>query len=475
LTSKPLFCILNGIFKDSKKFYKSIANFFKKFSLDLLIWLFQGLLALKRFVFFLFKTIWRILSLLAKKTLRIPLIALYGIHFRFKSRFAMRGLFITSPFLYIPFSGQTLGYVFILGLGITLTGLNVFLKTTDTDPLNPKNIMARYIQRADDILTEEEEVVFTSGVQYAPFAGIQPSAIPEENMDITPGDIAHLSDSLIKPILPTVEERVPEPNKLHTYFVQEGDTLSSIARKFGIRTQTVLWANQLTENSLLRIGQKLVILPSDGLLYKIRQGDTLGKIAQRYSISIDSILNTNKLAGIETTLAIGQIILLPNASRQETIEQTQPQTKQTLLARIKNIFTPQVSQKPAAQKSQTLRRSGSLLWPTSASRITQYFSWRHPGVDIAGPISNDIYAAAAGTVIFSGWQRGYGNTIIVDHGDGKKTRYAHASKLFVSAGESVSRGEVIAKVGSTGRSTGPHLHFEVYVGKSRVNPFSLIK
>jgi murein DD-endopeptidase MepM/ murein hydrolase activator NlpD len=447
---------------------KRIAHFFKKISLNLVIWLFQGIRAMQRMVFFLCAISWRVLFPYIKIIVRIPLIALYGIHFKFKSRFAIRGLSIASPFLYIPFSGQTLGYVFIIGLGITLTGMNIFLRTTDTDPLHPKNIMARYIQKADDILMEEEDIVFMSGISYAPFEGMKPYPLPEEEIkDITPGDIAHSSDSLIKPILPTVGERLPEPNKIHTYIVREGDTLSSIARRFGIKTQTILWANQLTETSLLRIGQKLVVLPSDGLLYTIRQGDTLGKIAQRYSVSIDSILNANKLADIQTTLAIGQTILLPNAVRHEIIQQAQPQKQQTLLARIKNIFTPKQPKKISGETA--------LLWPTSASRITQYFSWRHPGVDIAGPISNNIFAAAAGTVIFSGWQRGYGNTIIVDHGDGRKTRYAHASKIFVKTGESVSRGEIIAKVGSTGRSTGPHIHFEVYVGKSRVNPLGLIR
>ncbi|MBI2645262.1 peptidoglycan DD-metalloendopeptidase family protein [Candidatus Uhrbacteria bacterium] len=425
---------------------------------------------MKRLIFFLCKTFWHVFWSIAKKILHLPLIALYGIHFRLRSHFAKLGLAIQAPFLYVPFSGQTLGYVFITGLGITLIGVNFFFKTTDSDPLNPKNIMAKYIQMADDVLTEEEDVVFTSGIRYAPFEGVQPPLPPEEfQEDITPGDIAHLSDALIKPILPTSDNRVAEPNTIHTYAVQEGDTVSSIAQKFGIRAQTILWANQLMEYSLLQIGQKLVILPSNGILYKIRQGDTLGKIAQRYSVSFDEIISANKLAGSDATLAVGQIILLPNAI-QPRIAEPQPQRQQTLLARIKNILVPQ------KQKS-TGRRAGgaSLLWPTSASRITQYFSWRHPGVDIAGPSSNDIYAAAGGVVIFSGWQRGYGNTIIVDHGDGKKTRYAHASKLFVYVGESVSRGEVIAKVGSTGRSTGPHLHFEVYAGKSRINPFSLIK
>ncbi len=433
------------------------------------------MLILKRLIFFLFKNIWRISTIIAKKILRIPLIALYSIHFKLKSRFANSGLTIKSPLLYIPFSGQSLGYLFIFGLGIVLIWVNFFLKTADIDPLNPKNIMTQYIQQADDVVTEEGDAGPPSGSAYAPFTGLKPSLPSEEKQeDVTSGDIANLSDSLIKPILPSSEERIAEPNKLHSYIVQEGDTLGSIAKKFGIKAQTVLWANQLTENSLLQIGQKIVILPLDGMLYKIHQGDTLGKIAQRYSLDIDSIITANKLAGLDTTLSLGQIVLLPNAVRPEILESIQPQKKkQTLLARIKDIFVP--SQKPTGQKSRAIGGRSGFIWPTSASHVTQYFSWRHPGVDIAGPQSNDIYAAAGGTVIFSGWQRGYGNTILIDHGDGHKTRYGHASKLFVSAGEEVTRGEVIAKVGSTGRSTGPHLHFEIWSGKSRINPLGLIR
>lgn len=467
MTKTALFCILNGILEKRK----NIANFFKKISLNLAIGILQSFLILKRMVFFLVRHVWRACSFIGKKILRIPLIALYGVHFRLKSHFAQLGLAVRSPFLYIPLSGTSLNYIFVFGLGMTLAGVNIFLKTANVDLNNPKNIMAKYIQKADDILTEEEDVVFTSSSTYAPFAGIQPSELPIEGTEITPGDIAYLSDSLIKPILPTSGTRTPEPNKLHSYIVQQGDTISSIAQKFGVKIQTLLSANSLRETSLLQIGQKLVILPSDGILYKIRQGDTLGRIAQRYSIDVESIITTNKLAGIDTTLAIGQIILLPNAIPPQIIQKA-PQ-RQTLLSRIKDIFVPS---NPASvpKKAQAIRGRSGFIWPTSASRITQYFSWRHPGVDIAGPPSNNIYAAAGGTVIFSGWQRGYGNTIIIDHGEGHKTRYGHASKLFVSAGETVSRGEVIAKVGSTGRSTGPHLHFEVYSGKSRINPFSII-
>ena len=118
-----------------------------------------------------------------------------------------------------------------------------------------------------------------------------------------------------------------------------------------------------------------------------------------------------------------------------------------------------------------------MTWPTVGHRITQYFSWRHNGVDIGNKVGTPIYAADAGVVEIStgGWNGGYGNTILINHGGGKKTRYGHLSKLFVKAGDAVEKGENIGAMGSTGRSTGPHLHFEILINGGRYNPLNYIK
>jgi murein DD-endopeptidase MepM/ murein hydrolase activator NlpD len=118
-----------------------------------------------------------------------------------------------------------------------------------------------------------------------------------------------------------------------------------------------------------------------------------------------------------------------------------------------------------------------MIWPTPGRRITQYYSWSHQGLDIGDKIGTPLYAADDGVVIIAqgGWNGGYGNTILLDHGGGKRTRYGHASKLFVKVGDEVKKGETIAAMGSTGRSTGPHLHFEVLVNGTRYNPLNYIK
>ena len=115
-------------------------------------------------------------------------------------------------------------------------------------------------------------------------------------------------------------------------------------------------------------------------------------------------------------------------------------------------------------------------WPTAGHNITQYYSWRHTGIDIANKSGTAIYAADAGTVEIVGWNSGgYGNQIIIDHGGGKKTRYAHLSSFGVQAGETVSKGQYIGGMGSTGRSSGSHLHFEVIIDGKRYNPLNYVE
>ena len=127
------------------------------------------------------------------------------------------------------------------------------------------------------------------------------------------------------------------------------------------------------------------------------------------------------------------------------------------------------------QQPQNVVAGDGFVWPAGVRRISQYYSWRHTGLDIAGPTGTNIYAMDSGVVTFSGVSNGYGYNILVDHGNGMKTRYAHASKLYVEKGETVTKGQVIMAMGSTGWSTGPHLHFEVIVNGAKKNPLSYIK
>ena len=257
----------------------------------------------------------------------------------------------------------------------------------------------------------------------------------------------------------------PLRNQVVQYTVQNGDSLSSIARSFGVSLNTVLWANNLTSRSVIRQGDKLTILPQSGVMYKVVLGDSLQRIARKYDIDEDKIIATNNIdnAGM---LRIGQQLILPGASKISSSYTT------TNTGSLSKPVTQTSTPKPGdATVSAT-----KLQWPTVGYRITQYYSWRHTGLDIANKTGTPLYASEDGVVEIAGWNSGgYGYQVLINHGGGIKTRYAHSSKLYVVAGQKVSRGEMIAAMGSTGRSTGPHIHYEVIINGVRVNPLNYIR
>ncbi len=251
------------------------------------------------------------------------------------------------------------------------------------------------------------------------------------------------------------------------YVVQLGDTVSSIASRFGISVNTILWANNLGNYSLIHPGDTLSILPFSGLLYSVKSGDNLSKIANTYKIENEDIATHNNIA-VDASLKIGQKLILPGATKIVTVvSRTSAASSYTGVSVIKDLV-----------KAPVVQASGDdMVWPTEGKRITQYFSWAHNGLDIGNKTGTAIYAAEAGKIEIAatGWNGGYGNTILINHGDGKKTRYGHLSVLYVKVGDSVEKGENIGTMGSTGRSTGPHLHFEVVINGTRYNPLNYIK
>lgn len=296
-----------------------------------------------------------------------------------------------------------------------------------------------------------------------------------------PQDIAGTSadgSALIKPTilpgsdLPTVvsdDTSSPQREKAIVYTVQPGDVIGAIAQKHGISVNTILWANDLSVRSYIRPGDELVILPEDGLLHVVESGESVNAIANKYDAEPQKIVQANKLQRDGSDIVIGEELFIPGGVKPRTIPTPAPQpTRKFVSNPISKVSAPPPSvQAPAGS---------GYIWPTSVRTITQYYGWRHTGVDIAGPIGSPLYAAKSGTVIKSqcGWNGGYGCYIILDHG-GVHTLYAHASELLVAVGQEVTQGQTIALMGSTGRSTGPHIHFEVRSGGSRLNPLQYVK
>lgn len=248
---------------------------------------------------------------------------------------------------------------------------------------------------------------------------------------------------------------------ISVYVVKEGDSLSEIAESFGVSTNTILWANDLTIKSTIRPGMSLVILPTSGVKHTVAKGETLASIAKKYSADTQEIATFNGL-GADATIQSGSVIIIPGG------EVSSKATTKTTSA-TKAAVTKATASAP---KSISATTSGYFINPVPSAVLTQGIHGNN-GVDLGAPSGTPIYAAAAGKVIISkadgGWNGGYGSYVVISHGNGTQTLYAHMSKDVASVGESVSAGDLIGYVGKTGEATGNHLHFEVRNGK---NPFA---
>ncbi|PIR04561.1 MAG: hypothetical protein COV59_00345 [Candidatus Magasanikbacteria bacterium CG11_big_fil_rev_8_21_14_0_20_39_34] len=266
---------------------------------------------------------------------------------------------------------------------------------------------------------------------------------------------------------PEVQPGAPRKESVK-YIVQPGDVIGKIAEKYDIHVNTILWANNLSVRSYIRPGDELIIPPVDGVSHKVKSGDTLNKIANLYDAEVDEIIAFNNLQDLERALQIGDELVIPGGT---------PIAKAAVVVPRTPVRSSPVTQIVAPRPSVTAPAGSGYIWPTDAKIITQYFGLQHTGVDIAGPTGLSNYAARSGTVIKSqcGWNGGYGCYVILDHGGGVQTLYGHNSKLLVSVGQTVNQGDPVGILGSTGRSTGPHLHFEVRVNGKRVNPLKYIR
>lgn len=246
------------------------------------------------------------------------------------------------------------------------------------------------------------------------------------------------------------------------YTVKNGETLSSIAKNHGVSIDTIKWANDLKSDAI-KPGQTLKILPVTGVRVVVKSGDTVESLAKKYSADAQAIVDFpfNDVPD-DFSLRAGQNLVIPDGSPPE-VAAPKPRPQPQYLA-----------QGPSSPVFNALG-GGQFIWPTHGS-LTQYFSWYHPGIDIANRASPAVAAADGGTVIVSGWPDGYGygNRVMIDHGNGYRTLYAHLSNIYVSVGQVISRGQIIGQMGSTGRSTGTHLHFEVHKGVA-LNPLSILK
>lgn len=250
------------------------------------------------------------------------------------------------------------------------------------------------------------------------------------------------------------------------HMVKEGETVSSIANLYNLKESTILWLNGLSEKKpIIKVGQTIKILPTDGVLHKVKRGETIYSIAKKYGLDAaqaQGIVNYpfNTFVNDETfALAVGQDLVVPDG--------VMPKNDQLPASAIARVLTPNAG---------AVSATGAFVWPTSGV-ITQRYKFYHKAVDIANHGGGNILAADAGKIVVAGWidNSGYGNRIMIDHGNGYVTLYAHLSLIQVQVGQSVKRGDIIGQMGSTGRSTGTHLHFEVRRGGVLDDPLGYLK
>ena len=305
-------------------------------------------------------------------------------------------------------------------------------------------------------------LVLTIGVIIAPFlastypifsqnSNTSKIALPQTNQSIIVGENVFKTSISQKP-----------RDKVITYTVAKGDTLSTIAQKFGISTNTIKWQNNLVSDTL-SVGDNLEILPVSGMAYKVNRGDTVYTIAKKLDTEAQKIVDFpfNDFANPETfSLVEGQILIVPDGVKPAE----QPYIRRQVY----------IAQGP----SSTSFSASGFTWPVRGL-ITQFATWYHMALDIAAPFGTPIVAAKSGIIASASvgsWDYGYGTNVVIDNGSGYSTLYSHMSAVNVSVGQNVVGGStVIGWIGMSGRTTGSHLHFEVRQNGTPINPLSFLQ
>lgn len=318
--------------------------------------------------------------------------------------------------------------------------------------------------------------------------------LSENQLLLIPNDTSKVEDTLDEVRtrqmrLAATKEKL-EPIRTKSYVVAQGDSLWSIANSQNVELDTLIGSNTFKTSARLKPGATLRIPNQEGIFYVMKNGETIEAVSKRYGVSMNKIRQVN--AEKDTaSLKTGDEIFLPGARPEGLVEH-----KDVKIAEVKKSApaktaakTPALraaapkAEKPSGSEIAVRKAKGGFRWPIMG-RINSPFGWRqhpitkrkdfHTGIDIKANRNDPIKAAGSGKVLYSGWMGGYGKVLVIEHPNGQSTLYAHCSTLLAGKGASVSSGQLVAKIGTTGRSTGPHLHFEVRNGNSPVNPIKYL-
>ncbi len=262
-------------------------------------------------------------------------------------------------------------------------------------------------------------------------------------------------------------------DKTIDYNIKSGDNVWKIAHKFGLKVQTILWANDLNAKQTLTVGNTLKIPPIDGIFYKVKARETLSEIVKKHGADTKKVLAYNNIKN--NVVKIGQDVFIPNVQRIYIAEKPKPH----YVAKKYNKYTKGISPyRKYSKSSKSLGNLGIKLIRPTQGVLTQGFHRGHYALDIASARNTPIYASAGGTVriaTYSGWNYGFGRYIVITHGNGVETLYAHNNVVKVKVGQTVKAGQLIALMGNTGNvrgRTGIHVHFELRIRGRKVNPYN---
>jgi LysM repeat protein len=364
-------------------------------------------------------------------------------------------------------------HVVLIALVVFTAGVNISAGDVRAETFGEQTLMYALVTQQDNEIIEEfaatDFALEYSSVQYRETTTL--SSITR-GVDFTGAGSSTVlvgGSALSAPTISDGAASTADRTDVETYIVLGGDTSSTIAEQFGISLNTLLWANDLSVRSVLKPGKELIILPTSGISHTVKSGDTLSSIAKKYDAESEEVLTFNRLASADD-LIVGEQIIVPGGEIQ-VVTPTRSTTFTSVLSSPTSTVTPTTTSTIAPSTT----GSGAMIWPTDLYTITQYYGWRHTGIDIDCHFNNDNYAADYGVVQFSGWKGGYGNAVEVNHGNGIVTRYAHQATNYVVAGQQVVKGQALGRCGTTGRSSGTHIHFEVIVNGSYRNPLEYLR
>lgn len=281
--------------------------------------------------------------------------------------------------------------------------------------------------------------------------------------------------TLLKPL--AVDTTVPDATSiLRRIKVRAGDTLATIAKRYGV-SQASVWSSNysLKSPTAIHAGMSLLVPPVNGEVHVVAGGETIQDIATRTKVSISRIMAVNKLN--DQTLFIGQTLVIPGVAQRAY---PKPKPKSAVRTATSTRSSSPVTTQPVAPRSPVHYSGGRMTWPVPGGFISQYYHYGHWAIDIAAPWGNPVLAAAPGVVTFAGWKNnGGGYQVWMSHGNNIYTTYNHMSAILVGVGQELSAGQQLGRIGATGDATGPHLHFEVWVGPiwdggQRMNPLNYL-